>query len=60
MFVVFAVDCKYTEEEIMIDTFNSLDEAFECVAELEQFYDYYFDMYSNYGFVVRDYIEEGV
>ena len=58
MFVVFAIDMKYVNEEVMIDTFDTLEEAFNCVWELEQFYDYYFDMYSNYEFVVRDYIKE--
>ena len=53
-FCVVVVDMNNRVPEYVFATFDTVEQAFDCVNELEQFYDLFFDMYSNFEFVVRD------
>jgi hypothetical protein len=54
-FCVVVVDMSNQASEYVFDVFDTVEQAFACVNELEQFYDLFFDMYSDLEFVVRDY-----
>jgi hypothetical protein len=57
-FCVVVVDMSNQASEYVFDVFDTVEQAFACVNELEQFYDLFFDMYSDLEFVVRDYRSE--
>ena len=54
-FCVVVIDMSNQAPEYVFDTFSTVEQAFACVNELEQFYDLFFDMSSDLEFVVRDY-----
>ena len=54
-FCVVVVDMSNQAPEYVFDTFSTVEQAFACVNELEQFYDVFFDICSDLEFVVRDY-----
>ena len=53
-FSVVVVDMTNRAPEYVFATYNDIASAFACVYELEQYYDLFFDMYSDLEFVVRD------
>ena len=53
-FSVVVVDMFNQAPEYVFATYTDIDSAFACVHELEQYYDLFFDMYSDLEFVVRE------
>ena len=53
-FIVVIVDLNNKLSDTVFASFDTFTEAYDCTLELDQFYDLYFDMYSNFTFVVRD------
>lgn len=51
---VVVVDMANNLSEYVFATYNDINTAFACVCELEQYYDLFFDMYSDLEFVVRE------